>query len=123
MEKRYTNKTLPKLTGKSRMPLLSFLERGCIAFSMAALQHIMADKSTKLSFFVDDDKNWYLYKDNDGFEIKYSNSRRCVYHMELTDLFFRDNELVPGTIKCSLAATPTVIDNIEYWGILIIFKR
>jgi hypothetical protein len=120
----FSSETLPKNSGGNRStgPKLSMLKSGLITLNYA-LQDLMGIKEgDKISLAQDDDAQWFIYKDKEGFDLRWHTDKKsmCFNHNNLKHLFYesigRDQTV---SSRFLIAGQPTVFDKVKYWGILV----
>lgn len=120
----FSAKTLPKSSGGNRgaTPKISMTKGGLISLNKSAQDLTGITINDKISLAQDDDAQWFIFKDKEGFELRLNTDKRSVVfnHRGLKDMFC---ESVAKDSNVSnrfwVAGQPTVFDKVKYWGILV----
>lgn len=128
--KEFNAETLPKLSGGGKgVPRISFSKGGVININATACELIGLKPSDKITLAQDEEDpvNWYIYKNEKGFELRSAYDKKGVLfnHNSLTKEIMKaieyDDTLSHNFIIAGQATTIKG-DKTKYWGILVTAK-
>jgi hypothetical protein len=124
----FNAETAPKnsYSQKSSLPKITFSKNGSIMLNKAAITLLDTNVGEKVSICQDEDtpENWYVYKDENGFELRGKDLEKtgylCFNHSGLKNIFLEslgvDKDTTCGFL---IGGEATEFNGIKYYGILI----
>jgi hypothetical protein len=120
----FSAETLPQSTTTKCDPRVSFTKTGMISFNQHACDLMGLQVGDRFALTQDEDnpQDWYVFKSPAGFPLKAKakESGLKFNHTALRATILGCFDLdLDRTYNYGIAKTPTVLDKVKYWGILI----
>lgn len=123
----FTEKTLPKKSGgRSGSPRISLNKSGVIVINGVASKMMKIKAGDKLILACDkkDNKNWYVSKNPEGYELRLGYDKKSVmfnHSLLIQKILTACDKEADVTYSFLIAGQPTLNgnDKDQYWGILI----